>query len=172
MQMPVIVRFPEALQRLTGGEDEVTANGRTIAELFDDLEARFAGVRQWACDDADALRPYVSLFVNRQEVGPADGLDARVAAGDTVSIIPCVRGGAAKKRRIYLTFPQELIREPIIFRIGHEFNIVTNIRGASVSDEVGLVALEIEGEPPELERAIEWLKKKGIKIEPLDEEVK
>ena len=168
--MPTVVRIPEALRRLTGGEGEVTAEGSTIAELLDDLEARFPGIRGWACDAAGALRPYVHLFVNRQEAHSLGGLSARVSAGDYVSIIPAISGAAKSSRRIYLTFPQELIREPIIFRIGHEFNIVTNIKGASVSNEIGLVALEIEGEPDELDRAVEWLKSKGVTVEPLEEE--
>jgi molybdopterin converting factor small subunit len=169
--MPLAVRIPEALRRLTGGRGEVTAEGGSIAELLDDLEARFKGVRAWACDEAGALRPYANVFINREEVRGKGGLAAPVSSGDIVSIVPAVAGGAVSTRKLYLTFPQELIREPIIFRVGHDFKVVTNIRGASVSDNIGFVAIEIEGEAAELDRAVAWLKKKGVKIEPLPDEV-
>ncbi|MBN1918518.1 MAG: MoaD/ThiS family protein [Verrucomicrobia bacterium] len=165
--MPVVVRIPEALLALTAGEHEVTAEGNTVSELFDDLDKRYPGIRRWAFDGEGALRSYVSVFVNRCEVDSPAGPSGTVSPGDYVSILPVIAGGAKTSRKLYLTFPQELIREPIIFRIGHEFSVLTNIRGASVSDNVGLVALEIEGEPKEIDRAVDWLKGKGVKVEPL-----
>ncbi len=168
--MPVTVRIPEALRRLTGGEGELTAEGETVNEVFNELDARFPGVRQWALDDEGVLRSYVNVFVNRRALQSLDDESARVSPGDYVSVIPAIEGGAKSMRRVYLTFPQELIRQPLIFRLGHELNVVTNIRGASVSDEIGLVALEMEGENDELDRAIEWLKGKGVKVEPIDED--
>jgi molybdopterin converting factor small subunit len=167
--MPVVVRIPEPLHPLTGGESEVTAEGSTISELFDDLDQRYPGIRQWAFDGNGALRSYASVFVNRREVRAPDETSERIAPGDYVSLIATIAGGAKTARKVYLTFPQELIREPIIFRIGHDFKVVTNIHGASVSDSVGLVALEMQGEPKELDRAIAWLKGKGVKVEPLSE---
>ncbi len=71
------------------------------------------------------------------------------------------------KRKVYLTFPQKLIREPLIYRVGHEFNVVTNIRCASVTDEIGVVGLELEGEPEEIGRAMEYLKSRGVLVEPV-----
>ena len=168
--MLVTVRIPEALRHLTGGEGELTAEGETVSEVVNDLDARFPGVRQWAFDGDGALRSYVNVFVNRRAVESVGGGSARVAPGDYISVIPAIEGAAKSSRKVYLTFPQELIKEPLIFRLGHELNVVTNIRGASVSDEIGLVALEMEGEKEELDRAIEWLKNKGVKVEPLDED--
>jgi molybdopterin converting factor small subunit len=168
--MHVTVRIPEALRRLTRGEAELIAEGETVNEIFNELDARFPGVRQWAFNDEGAMRPYVNVFVNRRVVRSLDDESARVSPGDYVSVIPAIEGSAKSMRKVYLTFPKELIKEPLIFRLGHELDVVTNIRGASVSDEIGLVALEIEGEPSELDRAVEWLKSKGVKVEPLDEE--
>ena len=167
--MAVIVRIPEALRPHVKGQDEVLAEGRTVGELVDDLENRFAGVQSWLCEAGGGFRPFVNVFVNRQEVCEMGGLAAPVAAGDIVSILPAIRGGATRTRKVYLTFPQKLIKEPLIFRVGHEFNVVTNIRGASVSNNVGLVAIEIEGEADEIERAIKWFVEKGVKVEPLEE---
>ena len=168
--MSVTVRIPQALLPITGDKAEVPAEGKTIAELLDGLEARFEGIRAWVCDSVGALRPYVNIFINRSDARTLGGLSAPVAAGDCVSIIPAVAGGAATTRKLYLTFPQELIKEPIVFRVGHEFNVVTSVKAASVSNNIGFVALDLEGEPEELDRAIAWLKDKGVKVEPLEDE--
>jgi ABC-type methionine transport system ATPase subunit len=72
------------------------------------------------------------------------------------------------KRKVYLTFPQNLIREPLIYRVGHEFDVITNIRCASVTDEVGVVGLELEGEPSEITRAMDYLKSNGVLVEPVE----
>ncbi len=72
------------------------------------------------------------------------------------------------KRKVYLTFPQKLIREPLIYRVGHEFKVVTNVRCASVTDEIGVVGLELDGEAEEIGRAMEYLKSQGVQVEPVE----
>lgn len=71
------------------------------------------------------------------------------------------------KRKVYLTFPQKLIREPLIYTVGHKFDVVTNIRSASVTQEMGLVGLEFEGEETEITAAMNYLEEKGVKVEPV-----
>jgi ABC-type methionine transport system ATPase subunit len=71
------------------------------------------------------------------------------------------------KRKVYLTFPRDLIQEPLIYQVGHKFAVVTNIRSASMTKELGLVGLEFEGEASEIEAAIEFLESKGVKAEPV-----
>jgi len=73
--------------------------------------------------------------------------------------------------RVYLTFPKELVKEPIVCRLAKNFDIVFNIRGSTVTEEMGLVALEIDGERAELDRAIRWLKEKGVIVEPIEKNV-
>jgi hypothetical protein len=73
-------------------------------------------------------------------------------------------------RKVFLTFPQRLIKEPIIYNLGKTFPVVTNIRGASVTDEIALVALVLEGEPTEIDRALKYLEGSGIKVENLEED--
>jgi ABC-type methionine transport system ATPase subunit len=75
------------------------------------------------------------------------------------------------KLKIYLTYPKKLVEEPVIYWIGKKFDVVTNIRGASISDEIGLVALEIDGAREEIEKAVEWLKNQGVKVEPIEKNV-
>jgi ABC-type methionine transport system ATPase subunit len=74
-------------------------------------------------------------------------------------------------QRFYLTYSQEKIKEPLIYQLGHKFNVVTNIRGASVSDHIGIVALELDGDGDEIHDAMEWLAGKGVKVEPIEKNV-
>ena len=69
------------------------------------------------------------------------------------------------KRKVYLTFPQQVIHEPVLYQVGKEFKVVTNIRGASVTDEIAIMALELEGEDAEIDRAVAYLKGRGIRVE-------
>lgn len=72
------------------------------------------------------------------------------------------------KKRIYLTYPKEQVKEPLLYHVARLYNVVTNIRQASVSDKIGLVALELEGEPEEIEKAIKFFIDKGVKVEPIE----
>ncbi len=72
------------------------------------------------------------------------------------------------KRKIFCTFPQQLIKEPLLYNLGKKFQIIPNIRGASVTDEIALIALELDGEAPEVDKAVEFLKEKGVKVESIE----
>ena len=65
-------------------------------------------------------------------------------------------------------FPPKLIKEPLIWKLGHKFKLVTNVRQASVSDEIGLVSLELDGARSEIAAAIRWLEKLGVSVEPVE----
>lgn len=69
------------------------------------------------------------------------------------------------KTRVKLTFPQELIREPIIFVMAKEFDIMPNIRRARVTDTVGEMILELEGSDENITKGIESIKQKGVAVE-------
>lgn len=73
--------------------------------------------------------------------------------------------------RFYLTYSQEQIKEPVIYRVGKKFDVVTNIRGASVSDHIGIVALELEGERDQIDAAVAWIASQNVKIEPIEKNV-
>jgi ABC-type methionine transport system ATPase subunit len=68
-------------------------------------------------------------------------------------------------KRIRLTFPEQLIQEPIIYLMGHEFRVITNIRMADVDERVGWVILELDGANDEIERAIDWAEAKGVRVD-------
>ncbi|HEX77866.1 MAG TPA: FeS-binding protein [Dehalococcoidia bacterium] len=71
------------------------------------------------------------------------------------------------KRRVMLTYPPELIAEPIIYNLGQQFRIVTNIRRADVTESRGWVVLELEGEEKEIEDGIAWVISKGVRVDPV-----
>ncbi|MEE8185357.1 MAG: NIL domain-containing protein [Thermodesulfobacteriota bacterium] len=75
------------------------------------------------------------------------------------------------KKRVYLTYPVKLIKEPLIYKVSQLYDVVTNIRQATVSEKIGLVALELEGEPEEIEKAINFFVDKGVKVEPIELDV-
>ncbi len=69
---------------------------------------------------------------------------------------------------MWLTYPKKVIQRPVIYELGHKFKVVTNIRQASVTEEVGIVSLELEGERSEIKKAIQWLESLKIKVEPVE----
>jgi sulfur-carrier protein len=87
------VRIPTILRSYTGGAAEVTAEGKTLAEVLDDLEGKYAGIRARILDDTGKLRRFVNVYVNDDDVRYLSALDTPVKEGDEVSILPAVAGG-------------------------------------------------------------------------------
>ena len=73
-----------------------------------------------------------------------------------------------QQRRLWLMYPPRLIQRPIIWELGHKFPVVTNVRQCSVTDEIGIVCLELEGDRAQIKAAIQWLEKQGIRVEPVE----
>ena len=71
-------------------------------------------------------------------------------------------------KRLWLTYPKQAIQRPVIYELGRRFTVVTNIRQASVTEEVGIVSLELAGDRAEIKKAIKWLEDLGIKVEPVE----
>ena len=71
------------------------------------------------------------------------------------------------KKQVLFTFPQKLIKEPVIYELGVKFNVVTNIRRADVSESKGWVVLELEGEEVNIDQGIEWIVSKGVRVDPV-----
>ena len=72
------------------------------------------------------------------------------------------------KKRIYLTYPKDQVKEPLIYEVGRLYNVKTNIRQATVSETIGLVALELDGDSADIDKAIEYFTEKGVKVEPIE----
>lgn len=71
-------------------------------------------------------------------------------------------------KRVKLTFPQDLIKEPVIFTMAKKFDVMPNIRRAKATESVGEVVLELEGAEKELEDGIAYLKERGVKVEAVE----
>jgi ABC-type methionine transport system ATPase subunit len=80
------------------------------------------------------------------------------------------KGGkaASTQLRLWLMYPPKKITSPVIWELARKFPVVTNVRQASVTDEIGIVCLEIDGQQSDLKSAIQWLEKQGIKVEPVE----
>ena len=78
---------------------------------------------------------------------------------------------APVRGKFYLTYPKRLVKEPLIYKMSKQFELVFNVRSASVSEEIGIIALELDGTEGEIERAIAWLRDQGVVVEPIEKNV-
>jgi molybdopterin synthase sulfur carrier subunit len=91
--MSTIVRIPTPLRTLTGGQDEVSADGRTVADLIENLEKKHPGIRDRLVDEK-GVRRFVNIYIGEEDIRFLDGLKTELKAGDAVSIVPAIAGGA------------------------------------------------------------------------------
>ncbi|MGI8798303.1 MAG: MoaD/ThiS family protein [Pseudonocardia sp.] len=91
--MAVTVSIPTILRTHTGGEKSVPAEGATVSEVIENLDAKHGGIKARLVTDG-SLHRFVNVYVNDEDVRFAGGLQAPVADGDTVTILPAVAGGA------------------------------------------------------------------------------
>ncbi len=92
--MPVTVKIPTPLRSLTLNRDTVSTEAGTLQDLVANLETEFPGMRERLCDDTGELRRFVNIYVNGEDVRFLEGLSTGLKAGDEVSIVPAVAGGA------------------------------------------------------------------------------
>jgi ABC-type methionine transport system ATPase subunit len=82
------------------------------------------------------------------------------------------RPASEARTKLYLTYPKELVREPLLCLLARKFDdMVFNIRGASVSEEIGIIAIELDGPDETIGRAIIWLREQGVTVEPIEKNV-
>lgn len=96
--MSIEVRIPTILRTYTGGEKAVTGDGGSLAALIEDLEAKHPGLKDRLVEEkngADDLRRFVNIYINDEDVRFMGGLEAPLADGDQVVVLPAVAGGAA-----------------------------------------------------------------------------
>jgi L-aspartate semialdehyde sulfurtransferase ferredoxin len=75
------------------------------------------------------------------------------------------------RRRVRLIFGKDLVTEPVIYHLGKNYEVVTNIRRADVTREEGWVVLEMTGDPEELDRGVLYLESRGVRVEPVEGDV-
>ena len=91
--MAVTVRIPTTMRPLTGGEKQVSVDPGSLTDIVGALDAAHPGLGERLVDENGALRKFVNIFVDDDDVRYLDGLDTKVGDGLTVSIIPAVAGG-------------------------------------------------------------------------------
>ncbi|MBW7956717.1 MAG: MoaD/ThiS family protein [Deltaproteobacteria bacterium] len=92
--MVIKVRIPTPLRKLTNGSDEVTATGANIAEIIEDLERNYPGLKERICEEDGKLRRFVNIYLNDEDIRFKENMDTRLKENDELSIIPAIAGGA------------------------------------------------------------------------------
>ena len=75
---------------------------------------------------------------------------------------------AKKSQRYWLTFPADRAKRPLIWELSKKFDLIFDIRSASITDKVGLIALELTGERKIIEAAVKWLRKRHVEVDPME----
>ena len=90
--MASTVRIPTPLRTLTGGADEVSAEGTTVRAVIEDLEKKYPGIRERLLDDK-GVRRFVNIYLGEEDIRFLSGLDTEVKPGDQLSVVPAIAGG-------------------------------------------------------------------------------
>ncbi|MBI3608274.1 MAG: MoaD/ThiS family protein [Nitrospirae bacterium] len=93
--MPITVRIPSPLRKLTGGLGEVQTKADTVGGLIDALETAYPGIKERVCDEHGTVRRFVNIYVNEEDIRFLTSQDTPLKDGDHVSIVPAIAGGCA-----------------------------------------------------------------------------
>jgi len=91
--MSIPVRIPTPLRKLTNNQEVVEAEGATVGALIDQLEASYPGLKERLCDESGAVRRFVNIFANDEDIRFLQDLETPVKEGDEISIVPAIAGG-------------------------------------------------------------------------------
>ncbi|MDC0143507.1 MoaD/ThiS family protein [Verrucomicrobia bacterium] len=91
--MPVEIRIPTPLRKLTHDEETVETSAETVGAAITDLEARYPGIQERLLDDEGQVRRFVNVYVNEEDIRFLQEKDTPLKDGDEVSIIPAIAGG-------------------------------------------------------------------------------
>jgi len=91
--VPQTVIIPTPLRRFTGGEETVQVEGKTIGEVFDQLETQYPGIRSRLCEENGELRRFINVYLDGEDIRFLDKLDTTVGEKAEVSIVPAIAGG-------------------------------------------------------------------------------
>jgi molybdopterin synthase sulfur carrier subunit len=92
--MPVKVRIPTPLMKLTNNQAEISAEGETIADILNNLESQFAGIKERICEENGTPRRFINIYLNEEDIRFLEGEKTKIKDGDEISIIPAIAGGA------------------------------------------------------------------------------
>ena len=91
--MAIKVRIPTPLMKLTDNQSEVSAEGETIADIINNLENQFNGIKDRICEENGSPRRFINIYVNEEDIRFLEGEKTTVKDGDEISIIPAIAGG-------------------------------------------------------------------------------
>ena len=98
--MSVLVRIPTPLRTVTKGQGELKAEAATIHELIDRLDQAYAGIKARLCEEDGNIRRFINVYVNEEDIRFLQGQATPLKAGDEVSIVPAIAGGASNDRAL------------------------------------------------------------------------
>jgi len=91
--MPIKVRIPTPLRKLTNGADEVAADGANVSAVIEDLEKNYPGLKERICEPDGKLRRFVNIYLNDEDIRFKNNMDTELKDSDELSIIPAIAGG-------------------------------------------------------------------------------
>ncbi|HEY3861868.1 MAG TPA: ubiquitin-like small modifier protein 1 [Verrucomicrobiae bacterium] len=91
--MPVTVRIPTPLRKLTHDEETVQVTAATVGDAITELQNRFPGIKERLTDEAGSVRRFVNVYVNEEDIRFLQNQQTALRDGDEVSIIPAIAGG-------------------------------------------------------------------------------
>ncbi|MFZ4682709.1 MAG: ubiquitin-like small modifier protein 1 [Terrimicrobiaceae bacterium] len=91
--MPIQVRIPTPLRKLTGENEVVTAEGGTVGAILSSLDSTYPGLIERICDEQGAVRRFVNVFLNDEDIRFLQEKETPVKDGDEISIVPAIAGG-------------------------------------------------------------------------------
>jgi len=94
--MSVLLRIPTPLRKFTGGKPEIAAEGASVREVLDNVEAVHPGMREKILEPAGGVRRFINVFVNGEDIRHSQGLDTRLEPGDELTIVPAIAGGGGE----------------------------------------------------------------------------
>ena len=91
--MTIKVRIPTPLMKLTDNQSEVSAEGKTISDVINNLENQFNGIKDRICEENGSPRRFINIYINEEDIRFLEGEMTAVKEGDEISIIPAIAGG-------------------------------------------------------------------------------
>ncbi len=150
--MPVEVRVPPLVQKVTGGQRTLTATGGTVNELLENLDRQYPGFARELRDEQGQVHRFVNIYVNDEDVRFLNKLDTPVRDGDVVSILPAMAGGAIDTRRpgLYRDIVDAIGHTPLVelqaFRPKPGIRLFAKLEGynptGSVKDRIARAMIE------------------------------
>src|SRR6187455_3406634 len=111
--MPITIVIPAALRQFVSGQSQVEVTASTAGEALDQLTTTHSALRRHLFNDQNALRNFVNVYLNDEDIRHASGTDTPVKEGDTIMIVPSIAGGAVIESEVGQSLP-ELSNEEIL----------------------------------------------------------